>query len=81
MGVFIGNGRIGKDRERGEFTCVSGVRSSVVDYALLDVRFGMDQLCPEVSNWAGSDHFPLKFGIELEANRPLVLATIEAISG
>ena len=61
FGLVIGNVRFGNDGGRGEFTCISGINFSVIDYVLVDSRLAPKSLSLEVVHFASSDHFPLIF--------------------
>jgi hypothetical protein len=63
-GLCIANGRTGKDRSRGDFTCYTSQGSSVVDYVLTSVEFreqiagfSVCELTPH------SDHTPLHLSL------------------
>ena len=58
-GLMIGNGRFGKDKNRGEFTCVSGAKASLIDYVLVDIRWDPNYLNVDVLKLVGSDHLPV----------------------
>ena len=64
-GLAICNGRFGKDRGRGEYTCFSGPNSSVIDYMLVGVEFAACVVDFEVLHVLGSDHFPIKLSLQL----------------
>ena len=57
FGLVIGNGRIGVDAGRDEFTCFSGMNFTVIDYVLVDSRLAPESQSLEVVHLAGSDHF------------------------
>lgn len=59
----IANGRIGKDKEIGNFTCLTSNGASVVDYLLIEADAVNSIHDFEVGENYQSDHFPLFFNI------------------
>ena len=54
------------DKSRGDYTCISGLRPSIIDYVLVDLRLDVESLNVEVLNIQLSDHLPIKLSLGLE---------------
>ena len=58
--LIILNGRVGKDHERGYFTCFGSGKPSVIDYIMVDRRIWKNCLDFYVMVDVGSDHQPIE---------------------
>ena len=58
-GLVIGNGGFRKDKGKGDYTCFTGAKGSVIDYVLVDFPLAMCVRNVEVLPFVGSDHFPV----------------------
>ena len=65
-GLVMVNGRVGKDKGIGEFTCLSGKNPSLIDYILVDGCLLSCSVDFEVLEIVGSDHLPLLLEIRVE---------------
>ena len=84
-GLQIANGRIGIDKDFGQFTCLGKKGNSVVDYFLLDQNsFDLiSEFCiGDISGF--SDHTTLKIaiacGIPINGNQKIILITTNSFS-
>lgn len=69
--LIIVNGRIGEDKERGEFTCFFGKYPSVVDYIVVNKSLWPDCACLGVVPVLGSDHLPIRLSLNVLKKRAL----------